>query len=445
MEKAIHTGWMLVFLLMPFSIWWDSTAIVCTGILSVFKVLVGGYEGEKLNWRNPQLLPVPVFIIYAFSLLYTSDLSWGGELLFRQNTYLIFPIIIIINSRLFIEKFDVYIKVFIVGLSLSGLITIGLNYVPQHILEEFTRSTSMLTNYKVRNKRMSFGGYSPFLDRLRYSYLLGTGTLVLIWQLCKKGINLPRIIAVGVMMSTMLLLGARGAQLAILASLMIWLLYSIITYSIPKLQKRLGKRIAYMLGVAYFGVIVIGAPIVLNKTVPSVNARYSQLMWELKKYQSGKMQPSKNYDYLGFTGVRRIQSWKNTWKIIKRQPLLGAGIGDWEEVLDKQYENDELGFPPNSQQQFLHHWLIAGMLGLLSLIVMLIGFLLAMRRSGGTINQLLGFTFILFFVITFLFDIPLWYQTSRVGFLATFGMILLLTINPQNNFNQEKTNKSHNL
>lgn len=397
-----------------------------TGILSVLLLCLGGYKELKFDWRDPILLPILTFIAFAISLIYTSDTAWGLELLFRQNAYVVLPIIILINRRLFLQYIETYLDYFIVALAISGIIAIICNWIPQESLQSITKSTGVLQEYSVREKRMNFGGYSPFVDRLRFCYLIGTGTLLLIWQIASGRKSIMQFILLGILLLTQLLLGARGAQLALLASIGLWVSYYLISIAVPMLLIRIGKWSAYSAGIVLFAGAIIGGPILIAKTVPSVNARYKQMQWEIERYQSGQMTQSTTYDYTAFTSIRRIHSWKNTWEIIKRQPILGVGIGDYESELDAQYQKDGYDFPPNSHQQFLHHWLVSGLLGLLSLLILFGGFMKSMHRNNASVDRMIGYTFMLFFGITFLFDIPLWYQTSRVGFLMILGMLLLV-------------------
>lgn len=426
LDQAINIAWILSLITPSFSVWWNSVAIIFAIGLSVIKMGYNPGYFKRFHLKNGQLLPIAVYLTYVMSITYSTDLSWGFELLFRQIMYLSIPVTMVINQEYFARNIFRYFNVFLYALAASCIVILFLNMLPQETLLDLSKSSSLMTDYKFRAKRMIFGGYSPFVDRLRYCYLLGAGSLLLIWQMFRDRISISRVSMLILFLATQIMLGSRGAQLALLAAMAFWGLYYLQKRLIPWLATRIGKGSAYLVAVSLFLGTAIGGPIILYKNVTSVNQRYNQLQWELQLYNNGKMTKGKDYDYWAFTSVRRILSWDNTWKVIKDNPILGVGIGDWEEDLGQKYQEDQYVFPMNSHQQFLHNWMIGGLLGIGALLLMLIGFMIKMARAEIPIDRILGYSFIIFWSVTFLFDIPLWYQTSRVGFLMLFGMILLV-------------------
>lgn len=91
--------------------------------------------------------------------------------------------------------------------------------------------------------------------------------------------------------------------------------------------------------------------------------------------------PDFSYDITGSefnSATYRLAEWKSAWMTIKRAPILGHGIGDDQRELFMTYE--DLGFVEglkrryNAHNQFLETMLSIGLIGLLSLVLMLLAY-----------------------------------------------------------------------
>ena len=122
------------------------------------------------------------------------------------------------------------------------------------------------------------------------------------------------------------------------------------------------------------------------------------MQWELGTFQDGTF---KNYDYTHFTSIRRWLSWKNSWSIIQENPIYGVGVGDYYTAMEKAYSKDELGFPVNTQSQFLYYWTSAGILGLFALLFLLsYSFIYFIQQKDKSV-KLLGCSLIIFYSLIF--------------------------------------------
>jgi O-antigen ligase len=120
----------------------------------------------------------------------------------------------------------------------------------------------------------------------------------------------------------------------------------------------------------------------------------------------------------------RIIIWESAGKIIKRNLLIGVGIGDVRNELVKEYgrigeEGLKLG-RYNTHNQFVEVLLENGMIGLL-LFLILFGFMIFISFSE---KNLLYGLFILIVSIFFMFETVL-YRLAGISFFSLFSFLLL--------------------
>jgi len=306
----------------------------------------------------------------------------------------------------------------------------------------------------VHEKELAFGVYSPFIERLQFSYLIGVAIFLQFWLLFKEinSVYIERasrtlssgsskssspqpppeaerfrakrenkylfsFLKISILFSTLLILGARGAQLSFLVASIIWMIGGYFQFIYPIISKKLNAFFAYtslILGLTFFLAI---APFFAYKKIPAVKTRYDQMRWEIGTFQDDTYT---NYEYIHFTSIRRLLSWKNSWSIIQENPILGVGIGDYQVAMKKEYTKDNLGFPVNTQSQFLYYWAVAGLLGLFTFLAMLFFFTISFIRQKDFGLKLLSLSFITFYVVIFLFDAPLNFQVGAMTFLTIF-------------------------
>ena len=154
--------------------------------------------------------------------------------------------------------------------------------------------------------------------------------------------------------------------------------------------------------------------------IPSVQTRYNQMTWELGTFQDGTY---KNYDYTHFTSVRRLLSWKHTWKIIQDQPILGVGLGDYNKTMEMAYQKESLHFPVNTHNQFLYYWSCGGILALGAFILILGYWLYRCVSTDKYWTGLLSGVFFTFYGVVFLLDAPLNYQVGSMTFWLGYALI----------------------
>lgn len=376
---------------------------------------------HQLSENKALLSPILIFIALALSLIYTEEIELGLDMVFRKNAYVLLPLIVFVNQSLFREKIMDYFKIFLVGLTLSGLVTMILFCIPQESLAVFIEGKDWLREFTPDPNRLAFGIYSPFMDRLQFGYLLGMGVLIHLWFLMKKQISIKGVISFTIVMMTLIFIGARGAQLAFaIASFSLFLMWFFGQKHQSK-RKQIFVASGILIGFALM-------PLILYCYVPAVTERYNQMLWELDLYINHDIT---QYDYINFTSVRRIFSWVNTWELIQSNWLFGVGIGDVVRDLEQVYLSKNLKCPPNSHNQFLLFWVSAGLFGLIASLLSILAYLKAIwsRPNGNTKN--LALSFLLYYLIIFLFDVPIWYSIGINGFFTFFCLFLITKENSE--------------
>jgi O-antigen ligase len=135
----------------------------------------------------------------------------------------------------------------------------------------------------------------------------------------------------------------------------------------------------------------------------------------------------------------RIDIWISAIGVIKKNPLLGSGVGDSCDELKKEYK--VRGFSGyyyenlNAHNQFLEVGINSGLIGLL-IFITTIGLLA--YQSISKANYILGL-FLLSMIIFFMFESVL-NRLTGVAFFSLFSF-LLLHLEPSSNTRDSKNDK----
>jgi len=373
-----------------------------------------------------------LFATFLISLFYTNDFAKGVKILSSQIEFIAIPFIFLVNQTAIRERFLAYIKLLIGAITIAAFITFIFFLLPVEITQNIADSIPLLKDYVVHEKTLAFGVYSPFTERLQFSYLIGGAIFLQLWlffrQLTVENTRLRRgnimdILKLLILVGTLLILGARGAQLSFLVASVIWIIGGYFYWIHPKLTKKTNDLFGYtVLGVGLVVFLII-MPFLAYQKIPAVKVRYDQMRWEIGTFQDGTFS---NYEYTHFTSIRRLLSWSNSWAIIQENPILGVGIGDYQAAMETAYARDKLGFPVNTQSQFLYYWTASGLLSLLVFLSFLgYSFLLFFKQKEYW-SKLLGNSFLIFYSVLFLFDAPLNFQVGAMTFLTIFCLLVTM-------------------
>ncbi|MEM0995419.1 MAG: O-antigen ligase family protein, partial [Bacteroidota bacterium] len=309
--------------------------------VSILELLKNGFP--KVSRSDWQLwMPLCLLLLLIISFFRSEDTDTAWKVLYRQNTLLILPLALLVFKDIFQKQFRLFFQLFIAANSFAALLTLFFFFLPSALCIKITQQLAFLQDYIVHEKVYAFGVYSPFLDRLHFSYLLATSILLQLWFLFQPKENamtskIYHSIALLLNLCCLMILGGRGAQLGFLLSAAIWIYLIYRQYLQSLLVQKLGSFVATssLVGVLLISTILI--PYLAYQNIPAVQSRYQQLRWEIGTVQDGTYQ---NYPYEHFTSLRRLMSWKYTWQLIKEQPILGIGLGDHNAELQSLYDRD---------------------------------------------------------------------------------------------------------
>jgi len=414
----------LLFIALPTSKGLASTAVTGLLILSLAKLLI---KSKNLPARLDFWFYSPwvLLCLLIISFFLSEDKATAWSVLYRQNTLLILPLAFWLFRDLLQKHYLRYLNLFIASISFCSILTLTFFFLPESTTINLVSKLSFLQDYVVHEKQSAFGNYSPFLDRLHFSYLLGTALFLQLFLGLKKSFfSLPQIIYAGLFglnLACFLILGGRGAQLGFLASASIWIVVVYWKYVHHQITKKVSKQLSISFLSTGLIISLLVLPYFLYQTVPAIQDRYRQLKWEIGTYQDNTFT---NYPYEHFTSLRRIMSWKYNWEMIQDRPILGRGIGDYQNELQQLYNRDEIKIPVNSHQQLLYFWVTTGLLGFLTFAFILFVFLRKGFQQKSLLLKALMLSFSLFYFIVFLFDTPLLYQTGGIAFWAFFLLFL---------------------
>ncbi len=408
-EEHIDFAIILLLVSLPFSKGLTSVAVVGLFLMSLFKVKRISFP--VIRHHIPVVMLALFVLLMGVTVLYSGDIAYGIKMTLRLKYFVFLPVIALVNSARINKNLSFYLKFLIYGVLLSGAIIVILYLLPAPKVIWLTKNLPFFHEFPNVSNRLQFGLYSPFIDRLQYSYILAIGFFSQIWLLFQQR-SVFGVVSLVFIFAVIILLGARGTQVGILFGIVIWAIAYIRQKTVNK-----AKVWGYSLG-------VIGALLLFSfvgfKTIPALNSRYKQLMWELEVFYNGQYV---NYEYRAFTGVNRLLSWKNSLEIIKKNPVFGVGIGDVQAEMDRQYAADNPGFVVTFHNQYLMIMLAAGIVGLIFFLIMLISWI--RRQAARTTGSLwyLSLSIFVFYLIIFLFDIPLMFHTGGITFGVFYSLL----------------------
>lgn len=391
--------------------------------LAVVGLLLGAlWKIRQFRHANQEYVfytPVIIFIVLTVSLLYSTNFSSGWDHLYRQNPMLLFPFIILTDRLLFSNRLTTYFRYFVYAVAVVCLITLFFYFIPSSLAEVITERLSFLKPYQAPEIQDAFGAYSPFLDRLHFGYMIGIACLVQLWLIFKYSFTWMQGLVFLTLGATMLILGARGAQIGLLLAVSVWTIWWTWSY----LQFYSPNRYMSGLFISLSLILLLIVPYLAYQYLPAVQTRYNQLIWEVQTFYDGTYL---RFSYTHFTSLRRILSWQSMWEIVMQQPILGVGIGDYNDTLKSIYLEKHADFPPNTHQQFLFYWGAAGLAGFLAFCMSFVVFLIHSLRINSLPSKVLGVCFFTFFFVVFLLDTPLLYQAGSMSFWLFYLLLSLL-------------------
>ncbi|PIT90415.1 MAG: hypothetical protein COU22_02310 [Candidatus Komeilibacteria bacterium CG10_big_fil_rev_8_21_14_0_10_41_13] len=128
---------------------------------------------------------------------------------------------------------------------------------------------------------------------------------------------------------------------------------------------------------------------------------------------------------LGATDLHiRMQQWRETWIMLKDQPILGSRLAGYQTAVTPYHQNDHVEIYLYPHNFFLNFWAETGLLGLIAVIWLLIAFFRLSYKKGLGLNICLASAMIVVLVHG-LVDVPYFKNDLSVLFWLLIGLTII--------------------
>src|SRR5258706_5360139 len=297
-----------------------------------------------------------LFLAYYFAHLagtfYSANLSYAFFDLQVKLPFLLFPLLLTIPLST-PAAFLSLKKYFTAGCTLASLLCLLLAMI------SFSKSHDPFDFFYI--------AYSRFLHVTYFSMYLNLCILFLIDDLLNpqmtfRGKPMLKFSLLIFLFVTVILLSARTAMLTCFTTA---LSFSILVSAHRKILKRTYKVILLLV------LILAAAGIYSNK----IYNRFVQIT-EMFQHGNAEKKADKPLTAEDYNSVSiRMELWKDSWELLKKNIWIGVGTGDIKDDLKKQYTEEKFYYGAekkfNPHNQFLHTAVALGLTGLILLIMML--------------------------------------------------------------------------
>jgi O-antigen ligase len=367
LDKTYHFLLSTLAFLMPLTVAGANFIIV---LICFFWIFSGEYKSKFNQIIESKLMVASIlfFCVHIAGLLWTEDLEWGIRILHKMWYFIgLLPILYTIAKK---TNINFYISAFLLAISITEIISYLVWF---ELIEPFRHAT--VTN---PTPFMSHISYNPILAFAIYIVL---HKLIFNKKLTKFFFTIYSFFALS-MSINMFITGGRAGQVAFFA------LLSIFIFQI--LDKQRFKALLAVL------IIAPGIFLVAYQASPIFNERVNLAITETVNYS----------DNINSSVGLRILYTLNSFEIIKKNPIIGVGTGDFP----LEYQNiNRINSPlqPETTNPHNMYTLILVQLGLVGLVSFLSIFYYQIRISINTANQFIrdtGLALPVMFLIIMLSD-----------------------------------------
>jgi O-antigen ligase len=326
-------GLMFGLILLPSFI--KSIAILFLGIVSTI------YFFRKKNAFNVNLFfkNSSIFFFLILTLFYSENLAYGFNKMSTMASLFVFPVLFSLFNQNDVNKIfrqiKSYLLVYIIAVSLFNIVPFCWYLITQDTFEEITRHYPFVII-------VDFGKYS--IHPIYISMHTCIAILFSLYLLSKTKRRFKKSLLVMVISSLVLFLviySRKGPVLALIITLIVWSFLKNRTY-------------------LKYNVLLIFLLVGLFTIIPKTRNRFMELI----NMETAVSENSSS------TNIR-LTIYENAFQLIKKEPLFGYGIGDYNSTLKNSYKKNAvflLDKEYNSHNQYISFVLIGG-LWLLLLVI----------------------------------------------------------------------------
>lgn len=404
-----------------------SKGMTSIGTLAIIISSLGYWGWVKKPASIKGFLPIlvlgSIYFFYLLSITYSKNVKEAFDQIIHQHAFVTFPFVFWVLSDWLKSNIHRLCSLFVNACLLGSIITLILFVIPESQTKSITNFLSFLQTYPNHIDPLKFGLYSPFIDRLHFSYLIGFAILYEIYGSIKSHQLLRRIFKVSILLITMILLGARGAQISFLLAISV----GTFLFFLEKIKRQelsnidLQQKVSVLISITL--VFVIMLPLLAYNTIPAIQKRYDQMIWELDHISSGEYL---NMDYENFTTLTRIRAIQNAWEIVKKNPLLGVGIGDFNSNMEAINSTYADRVPVHNQNFFLYLWASCGIGALITFLCAITYFVIDLWRQADSLIRIFGVSYVLFILSCSMLDVIWIFQIGNVSLALFLSSIFIL-------------------
>ena len=326
--------------------------VMLTGMLCSKAALAIGMAGFSLtalyfHFRYPSksetpllpfLLPIPIFLITAFSGLQSEDIGVWMDYIAKKSPFLVLPLAFYALRDHMREKHLTHLAIFVIMISLASLGILA-NY---------------LMNFESINVDISQGkALNTPIDHTEYSIFVAFAAITSLFLYLEPQRRILKMGSKSTFLLFFIFLTLFIHILAVRSGLAVYYLTMGLLMGLHLLRQKKYKLLIGMM----VGLLLL--PLIAVNTVPSLKKKLGYARWDLKQYKAGKG--------LAYSDSERIYSLKAGWELFQDQPVLGTGIGDLKHRCLDIYRRDlgkAIDHYPHNQYLFA----LAGM-GILGFLV----------------------------------------------------------------------------
>ena len=386
LDKTYQSLLIMLAFFMPLTVFGANLIIV---IICVLWLISGNYKSKFNQIINNKLMIASIvfFCLHVVGLLWTEDLSWGLHIVHKMWYFIgLLPILYTIVRKNDISK---YISAFLLAISITEICSYLVWF---EIIEPFKHAT-------VSNP-------TPFMSHISYNPILALAIYLVLHEIFfnKKITNfvfsLYSFFAIS-MIFNMFITGGRAGQVAFFAMLVVLI--------IQILDKQRIKSL-----IAIF-IVIPGIFFTAYQASDLFQQRVNLAVNQALEYHPG------SNTSIGY----RITFALNSWEVIKENPIIGIGTGDFPIEYNKIYQINKHALIPNTTNPHNMYILIVMELGIIGLISMLSIFYYQIKLSFNSSNRFIrdvGITLPFLFLVIMSSDSYLLghYTTLMFVFFSSF-------------------------
>lgn len=378
-------------------------------IIAVFNIIrTKSYKNIIKLKLNPILLLPIFYILHIIGLIYTSNISEGLLDLEIKMTLFFVPLCVYLRQNLYSDTKIILTRIFILACIVSMILSF------HHALNLYLKTGNTFYLFYQNLARNFHPTYLSIYFITAIFLILSTKNIIL---MPSRKLYLTIKTLIGFLFTiTVFMLASKAA---ILSFFLISILLVIDFY-----KKHKNSRI-YILIISF---VIIGAQIFAMYNLPYLNKRITVMTNSAKDFfdninSSCNNDDSKTIDSSGTT--KRLQLWVSSYKVSKRNLIIGTGTGDVNCEITKQYRTKVNNYDYekyyNAHNQYLQTLAALGIFGLLNLLL-IIYFGIKQRFKS---NNKFALYFIVLFSINLLFESILEQQLGIVYFSIFYSLIFI--------------------